>query len=613
MRRLITKILLIVALLPAWAAASVDDLVSQAMEQGLHQRSQWLALLHYRHESLGGAFVSQVDDGAFFLAEQGGTDPAAELEASIEAFVQPVTVGHAQCLFPARWWWLKQQLGIDERYDVACPKFERWIASMSRDSLTLIFPSMYLNNPGSSFGHTFIRFDNHRSALLSDALNYAAAYDPQDGFLPYAWKGITGGYDGLFRLRRYYKTVKEYSVIENRDIWEYRLDYTEQEIEQLLRHVWEVTDVEFDYFFFTENCSYRLLALLDVLREGSDLAARERFPLYAIPVDTIRALDDQGVIVHRQLRPSLATRIDTQVAQLDDETVAAAIDLADGELGLEQLDIADPVPAMDLATDMLEFRGQHGSDTAQGILLERSRIERGRQVFDYNSPAPESGHDSARVAMRLGQLEDVASFSVGIRPSFHDLLDAQTGFVEGAEIDIMSLQLSALEGHGVMLDELVFVNIRSLPSWRRWYRPLSWMVDFRLQRYEAAEFATLNTFTGLRFRAGGGISQNLFKGLQLHALLITEIDADHRLQNNASAKLGAQLGLHLQWPGRAGRLQLELESLEAFAGEDVRKWQAELGYHVHVDKDSALRLMFRFEDFDHAELESWTAGWYWYY
>ncbi|RJT69815.1 DUF4105 domain-containing protein, partial [Escherichia coli] len=50
--------------------------------------------------------------------------------------------------------------------------------------------------------------------------------------------------------------------------------------------VWELKQVRFDYYFFDENCSFRLLELMEIARPGIELT--EQFPLTAIPTDTVR-------------------------------------------------------------------------------------------------------------------------------------------------------------------------------------------------------------------------------------------------------------------------------------------------------------------------------------
>ncbi len=198
----------------SYAGIADNKLVASALSQAenlqLAEHEVWLALLHYKRETISRRFISQADDERFFLDKNGNTDPHAELLTNIRILLRAPEAGHAQCLFPARWWWLKRQLALPDDYDVVCPKFDAFMKRISHHKLFLVFPSMYLNNPGSTFGHTFLRFDGSgESILLSQTLNYAARVDQSDDFVSYISKGLFGGYTGFFRARPYYETVQE--------------------------------------------------------------------------------------------------------------------------------------------------------------------------------------------------------------------------------------------------------------------------------------------------------------------------------------------------------------------------------------------------------------------
>ena len=77
--------------------------------QQLANDPYWINLGHYETGKLGG-WRSYVDDPAFFLAETGATDPAAELQATLIAIQSPDNLGdqHAQCKYPARTRWLRE-------------------------------------------------------------------------------------------------------------------------------------------------------------------------------------------------------------------------------------------------------------------------------------------------------------------------------------------------------------------------------------------------------------------------------------------------------------------------------------------------------------------------
>src|SRR5206468_1255730 len=117
-----------------------------------------------------------------FNAPQGKTDPQAELDATLAAFFalvssieqrtstqledpRQITVSaaddHPQCKFVARYYWLKSVLDFDRARlpEVSCHSFNEWFSLLKPQSVTLAYPSAYLNIPSSMFGHTLIRID----------------------------------------------------------------------------------------------------------------------------------------------------------------------------------------------------------------------------------------------------------------------------------------------------------------------------------------------------------------------------------------------------------------------------------------------------------------------
>src|SRR5688500_15186877 len=140
------------------------------------------------------------------------------------------------------------------------------------------------------YGHTLLRVDaadqDERTRLLAYSISFAAATNETNGLI-FAVKGLFGGYPGVFAMLPYYVKVREYSDLENRDLWEYELDLSPEELERVLRHAWELLPAYFEYYFFDENCSYHLLALLQVARPDLELTAP--FRLWALPVDTVRS------------------------------------------------------------------------------------------------------------------------------------------------------------------------------------------------------------------------------------------------------------------------------------------------------------------------------------
>ena len=154
-----------------------------------------------------GGYTSEQDDPGFFMSPDGKTDPQAELDATLKQFFSDELVGRsrqpAQCAFIARYHWLREQLQFDETRlpPMACERFDRWFDDFEAQSITLIFPSAFLNNPASMFGHTLLRVDQkgqtEQTRILAYTINYAADVPPDAG-MAYPIRGIFGGYSGYF-------------------------------------------------------------------------------------------------------------------------------------------------------------------------------------------------------------------------------------------------------------------------------------------------------------------------------------------------------------------------------------------------------------------------------
>ena len=186
--------------------AYLVELINKGLQAKLASEREWHLLLHYR-ENLFGGYTSEQDDPGFFMSSDGKTDPQAELDATLKQFFSDELVGRskqpAQCAFIARYHWLRERLQFDDSRlpRMACERFDRWFNDFEAQSITLIFPSAFLNNPASMFGHTFLRVDQtgqtEQTRILAYTINYAADVPPDAG-MAYPIRGIFGGYRGYF-------------------------------------------------------------------------------------------------------------------------------------------------------------------------------------------------------------------------------------------------------------------------------------------------------------------------------------------------------------------------------------------------------------------------------
>jgi hypothetical protein len=562
--------------------------------------------VHYVPNLIAPGVHSLVDSREFFSAPDGKNDPRAELEATLRAFFSAVPDSHErqhpQCQFPARYAWLAAELGVDP--DRAprpeCRRYREWRAALDARQLTLVFASAYLNNPGSMYGHTLLRVDaadqDERTRILAYTISFAAATDETNGLL-FAVKGLLGGYAGVFSTLPYYVKVREYGDLENRDLWEYQLDLSGEEVDRVLRHAWELLPTYFEYYFFDENCAYHLLALLQVARPELELTAP--FRLWALPVDTVRALTEKAGLVKRIVyRPANSTIIAERLARLQPEERRMARNLGRGTLdphdaSLRALPAERAAAVVEAGYDYLNYRRTTGVSVvadggalAREMLVARSALEAPSQAPRIEPGVrPDQGHGTARVALGAGQRDDAAFVELDLRPVYHDLLDDDAGYIRGAQVEFFHLRLRGYEQQDPRVESLLLVNFVSLNERDDFVQPRSWNLSAGWQRT-----LTRSGAEPLALAADGGIGGAWqAAGMRLYAKAQAAGRLHGELEDGYTLGAGARVGLLID-PAPRWRVHAYAQQLGSFAGERTDPGALVLGQRFALTRDLALRL-----------------------
>jgi hypothetical protein len=513
---LLSLLLLVCVSGSARAASSgyAEQLVARSRELELSEQRTWWRLVHYRSGLLGPD--SEVDGSTFFNAPDGKGNPQAELEATLRAFfvAQPKdpAVQHPICHFPARFLWLSEQLHIDPKQlpRVQCPKYFEFVTKLDPRSVTLIFSSYYLNNPASAFGHTFLRVnkatrkeEREGRELLDYGIDYAAIVDTNNA-LVYAFKGLFGLFPGTFKKTPFFYKVREYNDFESRDLWEYDLDLSPEQLQLLVAHLWEMGSTFFRYFYLSENCSYQILAALEVVDPKLQLTSRLSWPV--LPADTVKVLlQNPGLVKSLHYRPSNRTQFRNRIETLSaDELTAVDALMNDPQAKLDgKLSEAQQVRVLDASIDLVgikhvrDITKQRAEMDQRGIELEQALLER-RAGYELESSEPAApvpadkmphiGHDSIRLGLGSGYERDEGFYhALNFRLALHDLVDPARGYPDGAEIEFMSGSARYyVEEPRVTFEDFSLVRVKSLTPLSRFNRSMSWMVDTGLKRTEDA-------------------------------------------------------------------------------------------------------------------------------
>ncbi|WP_434571710.1 Lnb N-terminal periplasmic domain-containing protein [Pseudomonas sp. Z3-8] len=578
---------------PLSAAPHVDP---QRLQQLANDRF-WISLGHYETAKLGG-WRSYVSDRKFFLAPDGNEHPDRELTATLQALYGPASAGqqHAQCVYPARTRWLKAQLNLTDLPAVNCSEFTQWFKDVSPHSAVMIFPAAYLNSPSSMFGHTLLRIDqadvqSDKTALLSYAINFGAYIEGSDNSLLYAWKGLMGGYPGLFALVPYQEKLSEYRSLENRDLWEYRLNLSQAETERMVEHVWELKQIQFDYFFFDENCSYRLLELLQVARPS--LRLTEQFPLTAIPTDTVKAVKEAGLVESIQYRPSRERELLSRAEPLSDDEQQWVQKVSADQQQLQApafkaLPRQRQALIIDAAYRLERYRanGQERDPQRAQRSFELLRAINRNPAPELDIPQPglpEDGHESRTWQAGLGTRGDRAFGEYGLRMAYHDLNDNAESFPLGAQIEILQLKLRQYEGNDWQLQQLDLATIRSLTPRNELLQPLSWQVTGGLERVPGK-----HDDETLVSHVNGGAGGTWALGEDVLGFALGTVRVEH---NNDFAQFiapAAGFNSGVLWKNPLGNLSLEAKG-DYFVNGEVRR-SLSLNQQWELSRNLGLRL-----------------------
>jgi hypothetical protein len=541
----------------------------------------WQTLLHYKQGLR--SRKSAIDDPNFFLSDTGNSNPAAELAATIQCFSSgdPTDPEHPLNRFPARLNWLQQRLPSSVTATFVAQEsapFQAMWNAIAPTAASVIFPTQYMNNPASLFGHTLINIEGKENEkLLAYSINYSAITTETNGVV-FAIKGIFGKYQGRFSIDPYYQKVQQYSDLSMRDIWEYNLNLNEDEVRNLMLHLWELKDTYSYYYFFNENCSYNLLFLLDAARPGSQLV--KQFNNWVIPADTIKAIQSAQFIASEKYRPSRSTKIKRIASTLPkhlQEQSMAAIESDEASIALTESleDKEDKIRTLDLSSELVQMDYADGNLTKETyadrfLTILKQRAALGKVPDDFYPETlpnpPHEGHNSGRLALGIGSYDSETVISLALRPAYHDLMAPTTGYTLGSAIEFLSGDLYYYtDEQKFEIRQLDLIAIQSLSPVDTFFKSKSWKVNTGLTTIKEED--SDDRHTAYYLDAGIGLSVSMFENSIGYALIEPAVYFNKSLASSHMIGGGGVVGLLSEWTPH-WRSQLELRQRYYFLGED---------------------------------------------
>lgn len=577
----------------------------------------WLKLLHY--EKSGSGYESVVENGEFFLTPGGGENPEAEYRAAvaafnaeakqaeegleaagegvevageeIDAFGEDKDSGELKkCAFPARFIYLKRQGAVRGTLD-DCAGFQKFLADVQPKAVTMLFTNAYMSNPSSLFGHTLFRIDTKRKGtqLLAHGANFGADTGDETGVL-YALKGLWGGYYGTFGIKPYYDVINLYNNIENRDIWEYELRLSDDELEFFTAHMWEMQRAKIRYYFASRNCSYVLLLMLEAARPELNISGE--FGGYTVPLATLKAVNNvPELVAAANYRPSRQSKLKYRATQMNSRQYDAFIDIiSHDKMDLSALDEEEKADVLETAYQYVQYRYVDGDleladyrKKSLKLLMARSRIANQRQYFDElkEGENPVLAHKAKQAGIMFGARNGEAFQEVSFKPVYNSLLEDSYGLLNGAEINLFAGKVRHYDARDKWgLQEFDLLGIKSLAGADAMFQPLSY--DIKVGYRELFDAKSGEDSGALMLEAGVGQSYALGEHTLLYAMSVPNAAYGGGLYDNGYLGIGLKGGIYYN----SGKIRLNLQAMQNFTTSDTARGQtyaAEGGYGLTRD------------------------------
>ncbi|WP_459348860.1 Lnb N-terminal periplasmic domain-containing protein [Acinetobacter baumannii] len=604
---------------------SIQNYWSIAEQKKLDQDITWQRLMYANKNQ-----KSEVTYAGYFLSENGKNNLKEELKADISALFIPTQDNQSiRCKFPARSQWLIQQLGIQENElpQVKCSEFENWIGQIKPYKATLIYATDFMGNPSSMFGHTLLRLDpkdQQQLNLVSYAVNYAATVAGNDNW-SYAWKGLTGQYPGEYSLMPYYRKVKEYGDFESRDLWEYELNLSPEETRFLVSHIWEMQHVSFPYYFVSDNCAYRLLGLVDLVKPESHL--QEKFNYASIPMETIKAMQQQGLTKAPVYRPALETQLLAQAHQHGASLAKVAHQLAmkpikESSETLKSFSPSDQAKILEMAYDdlYLQFIGRKVEESfaqpqLRQLLALRSQIDLDKQRQEPKRPStePTQGHNARNVSLKLGEVQGDKFIEIGHRQAYHDLIDPQGGYRAGTQLLFLNGNAQWRDDH-LKLEHLDLLEVNSYNPIQPFKTPLTWgfNLGWRQEAVHDGVYSDEKQHGVASFNAQVGYSLADYARKHIcYGQVQTYVQAGSNLDKGWRVGVGPTLGCMNQWFEKFNTVvQVELPYWE-----DQNQWNLRLNtqWQYAINSNNAIRFNWDYEKQNHLDWMKSSLGYVWFF
>jgi hypothetical protein len=310
-------------LFSCFSFASIHEpskLEHSAINQKIYDDPTWSALLHSVNNS------TPIEDSSFILST-GNFTLKNELVATIRLLEKS---SEASCQFPARRKFIIATLQLSQNKIIAptCDEYLTFKKKAPAENISLIYATENISQPSSMMGHIMLKIEgiNDSNIPVKHGVSYFTELNSLN--IPLIiWESLVTGKIGYFQLSPFQATLNYYLNIEQRNVWEYKIDLSKDQLELFHNHLWELKKTKLKYLFNSYNCATFTKMLLRVARPDKISINND----WLSPIDIVKSTANAGIITQSKLTPSDKWQLRMLSSSVDPATTNSIVELVDSE------------------------------------------------------------------------------------------------------------------------------------------------------------------------------------------------------------------------------------------------------------------------------------------
>ncbi|MBT5933884.1 DUF4105 domain-containing protein [Sulfurimonas sp.] len=500
MRKLICRFLFLLFL--STSLFAYDNLILD--ELSVHP--YWAKLLHYDKTTL-------INNKDFFLSKKENIDLKDELLETIKAFQNNSS---SICKYPARYKWINSKLHLNLKH-AECKKLKDFLKP-NFNKISLVFTSERYNSPASVFGHTFIKVESDDAKYVID---YTAKVPIKVSSPVYAYKGIFGGYKSKYKFLPFLAKEHEYRNEEFRDLISFDLLFKEDEIENILLHLYEILDTDQDYYFMSRNCSSELIKLIDFARDDMELTSK--LSHITVPIDIVHILKNSGYIKNINSSASKFKQFNNVIFKMDDNNINILKKIITRKRSVynfyndKRITKKDKKNIVLAAINFIEIESTK-SDFDTKLLYPLMKLIKIKNKNSLEQLDENTSYDDIPLSNKFhkfvvghGYKMDKVNYAyLGYRYLYRNRFDLMDKIEKNGSVEVMDFMFR-LQDDKIDLEKLTLINLEALPISSIFFTQNTKRMQVGAQRlfYDDHLYAYINYGLGYRYRLNKNLTYHI--------------------------------------------------------------------------------------------------------